>query len=103
MNLRRIDLEGPKKAAGLTLRDISDLKKALNHPLPGESPEGLERLASDDEARTEEGLVELRSPDDKITHKHIDELAPEERTARVAVEGARVEWITERARTRRSH
>jgi hypothetical protein len=78
------------------------LRKLLGDPLAGESPEELERLASEDEARAEEGLVELRSPNNEISYKHIDELTPEDRTARVAAEGARVEWITERTRTRDS-
>jgi hypothetical protein len=42
----------------------------------------LDRLASEDEARAEEGLVELMSLDGEITYKHIDELIPEDRTAR---------------------
>src|SRR3954469_11808670 len=54
------------------------LRKLLDGPLPGESPEELERLASEDEARAEEGLVELKKrPDEEITYKHIDELTPE--------------------------
>src|SRR3954469_14583883 len=64
------------------------LRKLLDGPLPGESPEELERLASEDEARAEEGLVELKSPNDEITYKHIDDLTPEDRMARGAAEGA---------------
>lgn len=79
------------------------LRKLLGGPLPGESPEELDRLASEDEARAEEGLVELRSPDGEITYKHIDELIPDDRTARVAAEGARVEWFAERTRARGFH
>lgn len=79
------------------------LRKLLDGPLPGESPEELERLASEDEVRAAEKLVELRSPDDEISYKHIDDLTPEDRTARVAAEGARVEWLAERTRTRGSH
>jgi hypothetical protein len=78
------------------------LRKLLDGPLPGESPEELESLAFEDEARAEEGLVELKSPNDEITYKHIEQLTPEDRTARVAAEGARVEWITGRTRIRES-
>ena len=78
------------------------LRKLLGDPLPGESPEELERLASEDEARAEEGRVELRSLNE-ITYKHIDDLTPEDRTARVAAEGARVEWFAERTRIRGLH
>ena len=78
------------------------LRRLLDGPLPGESPEELERMASEDEVRAEEELVELLSPDGEIYYKHIDELTPEQRTARVAAEGVRVEWITERRRIRAS-
>lgn len=76
------------------------LRKLLGAPLPGESPEELERLASEDEARAEEGLVELNSSHGEVYYKHIDSLSPEDRSDRVAAEGARVAWITERTRTR---
>jgi hypothetical protein len=76
------------------------LRKLLGDPLPGEFSEELERLASEDEARAEEGLVELNSPDGEVYYKHIDALSPEDRSDRVAAEGARVTWITERTRTR---
>jgi hypothetical protein len=84
-------------------RRNGQLRKLLDGPLPGESPEKLERLASEDEARAEEGLVELRSSDDEITYKHIEDLTKEDRLARFAAEGARVAWIAERTRTRGSH
>jgi hypothetical protein len=78
------------------------LRKMLDGPLPGESPEELERLASVDQARAEEGLVELSSPEGEVYYKHIDDLSPEDRSDRAAAEGARVAWITERTRTRDS-
>ncbi|MDX6380270.1 MAG: hypothetical protein QOI57_1294 [Rubrobacteraceae bacterium] len=77
------------------------LRKLLDGPLPGESPEELEQLASEDETRAAEGFVELLSPDGEIYYKYIDALSPEDRSDRIAAEGARVEWITERTRTRR--
>lgn len=76
------------------------LRRLLDGPLPGELPEELERLASEDEARAEEGLVELNSPDGEVYYKHIDTLSPADRSDRVAAEGARVAWITERAHQR---
>jgi hypothetical protein len=78
------------------------LRKRLNGPLPGESLEELERLASEDEARAEEGLVELRSSDGEVYYKHIDTLSPEDRSDRVTAEGVRVEWLSERTRIRYS-
>jgi hypothetical protein len=93
MDAERQDLEN--RRTGL-------LRKLLDGPLPGESVEALERLASEDEARAEEGLIELNSPDGEIYYKHIDTLSPEDRSERGAAEGARVEWITVRTRTRAS-
>jgi hypothetical protein len=87
-------------------KDLEDrrnglLRRLLDGPLAGESPEELEKLASEDEARAEEGLVELLSPEDGgVSYKHIDTLSPEDRSGRIAAEGARVEWITERTRSR---
>jgi hypothetical protein len=93
MDAERRDLEN---------RRNGQLRKLLGYPLPGESPEELERLVREDEARADEGLVELRHPNGEITYKHIDDLIPEDRTARVASEGARVEWFAQRSRTRDS-
>ena len=76
------------------------LGRLLDGPLPGESAEELEQLASEDEARAEEGLVELKSPSGKAYHKHIDDLSPDDRTDIAAAEGARVALITERTRIR---
>jgi hypothetical protein len=78
------------------------LRRLLDGPLSGESPEELEKLASEDEARAEEGLVELRSPDGEVYYKHIDALSPEDRSDRITAEGARVKWFTERRRSRDS-
>jgi hypothetical protein len=78
------------------------LRKLLGFPLPGESSEELERLASEGETRAEQGLTTLMNPDGEITYKHIDLLTPEDRSARIAAEGALVEWVAERTRTRDS-
>jgi hypothetical protein len=91
MEAERKDLE--KRRNGL-------LRRLLDGPLPGESPKELEKQASEDEARAEEGLVELLSPDGEVYYKHIDALSPEDRSERVAAEGARVKWFTERRRSR---
>jgi hypothetical protein len=37
--------------------------------------------------------VELTDESGQITHEHLEELALEDRQARVRAEGARVEWI----------
>jgi hypothetical protein len=80
----------------LRMRREGHLAKILGPPLPEESPEELERLADEDRLRAEEGLVDLMDESGKITHKPLDELAPEDWRARTRGEGARVDWITER-------
>jgi hypothetical protein len=76
----------------LRMRREGHLAKILGPPLPEE----LERMADEDQLRAEEGLVDLMDESGKITHKPIDELAPEDWRARTRAEGARVEWITKR-------
>ena len=78
------------------------LHQLLGDPLPGESSEELERLASEDETRAEQKLLSLMNPDGEITYKYIDDIIPEDRTARIAAEGALVEWFAERTGTRDS-
>jgi hypothetical protein len=49
-------------------------------------------MAEEDLLRAEDGLVELMDESGQITYKHIDELAWEDRQARIRVEGpARVD------------
>lgn len=84
----------------LERRRNGHLRKLLGAPLPGESPEELERLASEDEARAEEGLVEMRNLEGAVYYKQIEELSPEDRSDRLAGEGALVAWIAERTRVR---
>ena len=80
----------------IQMRREGHLARILGPALPGESPEELKRLAEEDRLRAEEGLVELMDESGQITHKHIDDLTPEDRQARIQAEGARIEWITER-------
>jgi hypothetical protein len=78
------------------------LRQLLGDPLPGESSEELERLASEDETRAEQKLLKLMNPDGEITYKYIDDTTPEDHTTRIAAEGALVEWFAERTGTRDS-
>jgi hypothetical protein len=80
----------------LQMRREGHLARLLGPALPDESPEEIGRIAEEDRLRAQEGLVELMDARGRITHKHIDELTPQDRTARVSAEGARIEWITER-------
>jgi hypothetical protein len=80
----------------LQMRKGGHLAKMLGRALPDESPEELKRLTEEDRLRAQEGLVELMDERGEITYKHIDELSPENRMARIRAEGARIEWIVER-------
>ena len=80
----------------LQLRREGHLAKLLGSALPGETPEELRRIAEEDRLRAEEGLVELMDESGEITYRHIDDLTPGDRSARIRAEGARVEWIAQR-------
>ena len=90
MRAERRDLEN---------RRSGHLRKMLGAPLPGEYPEELERLASEDEARAEEGLVGLKNREGEVYYKHIDALSPEDRQDRMESEWTLAEWIAERTHT----
>ena len=79
----------------LELRRADQLARLLGEPLPGESPAALERLASEDRRQAEEGLVALMSGE-KVFYKHIDELSPEDMSARIAANRLRTTWLKER-------
>jgi hypothetical protein len=79
----------------LKLRKGGQLARLLGEPLPGEPPAALERLASEDRRQAEEGLVALMSGG-KVSYKHLDELSPEDRQARIAANRLRTTWLKER-------
>ncbi len=85
----------------LEARRNGRMAKALAWRLPGESQEELDKMASEDRRRAEEGLVELRSEQGKLSYKHVEQLCPEDRMDRIRAELARIEWLLER-RSRRS-
>ena len=85
----------------LRARRGGQMARALFWRLPGESQAVLDRIASEDRRRAEEGLVELRSESGEFSCKHIEELAPEDRTDRIRAELARIEWLLERHERRR--
>jgi hypothetical protein len=78
----------------LELRKEGQLAKLLGEPLPGEPSAALERLASEDRRRAEEGLVALMSSG-KMSYKHIEELSPEDIPARIAANRLRTTWLKE--------
>jgi hypothetical protein len=72
------------------------MAKALAWRLPGESREELDRIASEDRRRAEEGLVELRDEQGVLSYKHLEALSPEDRMDRIRAQLARIEWLLER-------
>ncbi len=72
------------------------MARALALRLPGESQEELDRIASEDRRRAEEGLVELKSEQGKLSYKHLEALSPEDRMDRIRAQLARIEWLMER-------
>jgi hypothetical protein len=80
----------------LQMRREGHLARMLGRALPDESPEELKKMAEEDRLRAEEGLMDLLDESGQITYKHVDELAPQDRTARIRAEGVRVEWLAER-------
>lgn len=79
----------------LELRKDGQLAGLLGEPLPGESPEALQRLALADQRQAEEGLVALAS-DGKVSYKRLEELVEKDRPARVAANRLRTGWLKER-------
>ncbi len=80
----------------LELRKDGQLAKQLGDPLPGEPPEALRRLASEDRRQAEQGLVALTS-NGKVFYKRVGELSPEDMPARGAARRLRTTWLKERS------
>ena len=72
------------------------LAYALRTALPGESREELDRLIEEDRRLAQTGLVTLMADDGAVSHKHVDELTPEDMPARQRAEVARLDWLMER-------
>jgi hypothetical protein len=68
----------------------------LRTTLPGESREELDRLIEEDRRLAQAGLVSLVADDGTISHKHVDELTPEDMPARRRADTARLDWLMER-------
>jgi hypothetical protein len=85
----------------LRARRDGQMARALFWRLPGEPRAVLDRIASEDRRRAEEGLVELRSEGGEFSCKHIEELSPEDRMDRIRAELARIVWLLERHERRK--
>lgn len=81
-------------------RRSGQLARTLVRALPTESREEIDRIALEDRRRAEKGLVELGSEEGRLFYKHIDDLLPEDRQARIRAELARIEWLLERQQRR---
>jgi hypothetical protein len=84
----------------LEARRKGQLAKTLVRALPGESQGEIDRMTSEDRRLAAEGFVELRSEDEGISYKHIDDLVPQDRLNRFRAELARIQWLLERQRRR---
>jgi hypothetical protein len=80
----------------LEARRKGRLTKTLGQRLPTESQEEIERMVKEDRRRAQEGLLELRSESGELSHKHIDQLTPEDRTNRIRAELMWLEWLLAR-------
>jgi hypothetical protein len=89
-----IFMSGERKT--LVERANGRLGYALRTTLPGESREELDRLIEDDRRLAQTGLVSLVAEDGTVSHKHVDELTPEDMPARQRAEVARLDWLMER-------
>ena len=89
-----IFMSGERKT--LLERASGRLGYALRTTLPGESREELDRLIEEDRRLAQTGLVSLVAEDGTVSHKHVDELTPEDIPARQRAEVARLDWLMER-------
>lgn len=89
-----IFMSGERKT--LAERANGRLGYALRTTLPGESREELDRLIEEDRRLAQTGLVSLVAEDGTVSHKHVDELTPEDMPARQRAEVARLDWLMER-------
>ena len=77
------------------------LRRALGVALPGESVEGLDLLAEQDQHRAEQGLVPVVGDGGRIFHKHLDNLSWHDMYFRIAAERVEVAWLKERVERRK--
>ncbi len=79
----------------LEKRKDGQLARLLGEPLPWEPAAALKRLAHEDQKQAEEGLVALMSGG-KVSYKHVEQLSPEDMSARIAANRLRTTWLKER-------
>jgi hypothetical protein len=74
------------------------MRRAIGKALEGESREELERRAAEDERMARAELVKLKRAN-SVFYKHIDDLTPEDRLARIEAERDTVMWLRGRIET----
>jgi hypothetical protein len=79
----------------LTERAEGKLSRLIGRVRPGESQEELERIAEEDRRQAQQGMVRLKRGE-TILYKHIDDLTPEDRLARIEAERATRAWLAGR-------
>ncbi len=89
------DLFMQEELRQLELRKDGQLTQVLGEPLPGEAPEEIVRLVSEDRRQAKQGLVALMSGG-KVSYKHLEELSEADVPARVAANRLRETWLKER-------
>lgn len=78
------------------------LSKALGMPiLAGETQDEIARLGKEDRAPAERGSWSSGTRPG-ISHRHVDDLVPEDGADRARAEGAWFSWLTERSRELRA-
>lgn len=73
-------------------RAAGSLRRAIGTHLPGESPEELERIATEDEDAARRGLVPLRR-EGMVRRKHVNDLTLEDASAREEADRVTRLWL----------
>jgi hypothetical protein len=73
------------------------MTRMIGRSLPHESEQELELIATEDQYLAQEGYVQLKRGE-KLWYKHIEEMTPQDRPARLEYEKALVGWLKIRLR-----
>jgi hypothetical protein len=85
----------------LAKRAAGKMSRTLGQTLQGESSEELERIASEDQHKAQQGMVRLKSGA-RIYYKHIDDLTPEDHIARLEADRDMLTWLAGRRASQRA-
>ena len=84
----------------LSERASGKMRRAIGRAREGESGEELERIAKEDERKARAGLVKLKRGT-SVYCKHIDDITPEDRLARIEAERVTARWLRGRIEAER--